>query len=157
MVNETALRTELVALLGGGQAHPSAEQALSDVPPPLRGRRPAAGTPTIFEELEHMRIAQEDIIRYTLDPSWKSPPWPEGYWPAGVGETAEEAWEASRGAFLRDLGELKSWVRDTDIELASEVPHGEGRTYLRQVLLVADHNGYHCGQIVQARKMLGGW
>ena len=78
-MNQQALRKELVALLDGGQAHATVRQALMDVAKELRNKRPAAGTPSVYEELEHMRIAQEDIFRYTLDQSWKSPPWPEGY------------------------------------------------------------------------------
>ena len=102
-----------------------------------------------------MRLAQEDIFRYTLDPRWKSPTFPEGYWPEHPSPTDAE-WKASVKAFRKDLDEVVAFVRDPKTDLTARLPHGEGRTYLRQVLLVADHNAYHLGQIVQARKQLAG-
>jgi hypothetical protein len=104
-----------------------------------------------------MRIAQEDILRYTLDASWVSPDFPEGYWPKETDEVTEEAWEASVAAFFADLEAVIRLVGDQNLDLTSEIPHGEGRTYLREILLVADHNAYHLGQIAQTRKALGDW
>jgi uncharacterized damage-inducible protein DinB len=151
------MRRELISLLEGGQAHAPHRRALEGVSPEVRNRRAEKGVPSVYEELEHMRIAQEDIIRYTLDPDWESPPWPEGYWPPAGDSLSDKAWHAARDGFLGDLAELIRWVSETDTDLTSAVPHGEGRTYLRQVLLVADHNAYHSGQIVQTRKILGDW
>jgi uncharacterized damage-inducible protein DinB len=119
--------------------------------------RPASGLHSVWEELEHMRLAQEDILRYTLDASWTSPDFPEGYWPKETDELTEEKWSASVAAFFADLEETIKMVEDSKLDLTAEVPHGEGRTYLRQVLLIADHNAYHLGQIVQTRKALGDW
>jgi hypothetical protein len=104
-----------------------------------------------------MRLAQEDILRYTLDSAWESPPWPDSYWPAGVETVTDEMWQDSVEKFSSDLKEVAALVCDSSIDLTSEIPHGEGRTYLRQVMLVADHNAYHLGQIVQLRKLLGDW
>jgi hypothetical protein len=156
-LNINTLRKNLVQLLEGGAAHTDVEAALRGVEPEARGRRPAPGIHSVWEELEHMRIAQEDILRYTLDASWRSPEWPSGYWPADDTEVSDHAWNASVRRFFDELREVIALVEREDIDLTAEIPHGEGRTYLRQVLLVADHNAYHLGQIVQTRKLLGDW
>ncbi len=156
-MNEAALRKDLVELLQGGQAHLTVQEALKGLRPELRHLRPASGLHSVWEELEHMRIAQQDILRYTLDPSWSSPPWPDGYWPASSENLSAEAWQATVSGFLSDLEEVIKLAQDRELELTAEIPHGEGRTYLRQLLLVADHNAYHLGQIVQIRKALGDW
>jgi hypothetical protein len=103
-----------------------------------------------------MRITQEDILRYTLDPNWKSPKWPQEYWPDS-GKLNEKIWNASVTKFFSDLDGLIKLTKDPKIELTSEIPHGEGRTYLREILLVIDHNSYHCGQIIIVRKLLNDW
>jgi uncharacterized damage-inducible protein DinB len=156
-MNETKFRENLVELLRGGSAHVSTADALKGVKPETRGARPVAGARSVWDELEHLRLAQEDILRYTLDPAWVSPPWPEGYWPTDEGEVSDEAWESSVTRFFAELDEVIALALDTDRDLTAEIPHGEGRTYLRQILLVADHNAYHLGQIVQLRKALGDW
>ncbi len=156
-MNDSILRQNLVELLRGGHAHVTPEQALNGLDPSLRNARPADGLHSVWEELEHMRLAQEDILRYTLDASWVSPDFPDGYWPKESDHPTEEAWTASVAAFFADLEEVIKLVQDKNLDLTAEIPHGEGRTYLRQVLLVADHNAYHLGQIVQTRKSLGDW
>lgn len=156
-MNDTALRESLVELLRGGHAHASAEQALKDVAPELRARRPSPDAHSVWEELEHMRIAQEDILRYTLDSSWQSPDWPAGYWSAQIETVTDEMWDESVSGFFSDLEELITLAKDESRDLTARIPHGEGRTYLREILLAADHNAYHLGQIVQARKILGDW
>src|SRR5262249_61458285 len=117
------------------------EQALANLDPKLRDAR-VTGSSSVWAELEHMRIAQEDILRYTLDPKkWQSPEFPDGFWPGG--EVTQQRWLATVGGFNSDLKEIISLVRNTKLDLTAEIPHGEGRTYLREVLLVADHNAYH--------------
>jgi uncharacterized damage-inducible protein DinB len=117
--------------------------------------RPLGFEHSIRQILEHLRIAQEDILRYTLDSSWQSPEFPAGYW--GSSESGDEAWSRSLSRFFSDLDEVIGLVEDPRLDLTAEIPHGEGRTYLREVLLVADHNAYHLGQIVQIRKVIGDW
>lgn len=156
-MNDSILRQNLIELLRGGHAHVTPKQALDGLDPALRNARAANGLHSVWEELEHLRIAQEDILRYTLDASWVSPDFPEGYWPKEAGELTEEAWTASVAAFFADLEAVVKLVEDQSLDLTAEIPHGEGRTYLREVLLVADHNAYHLGQIVQTRKALGDW
>ena len=156
-MNDDVLRQSLVDLLTKGNAHVSAADALRDVTPALRARRPPAGSHSPWELLEHLRLAQEDILRYTLDPAWVSPPFPQGYWPAPTTDVSDATWEASVRLFLADLQEVVDMATHPRRDLTALIPHGEGRTYLRQVLLVADHNAYHLGQLVEARKMLGDW
>ena len=153
----SVLRKNLVELLQGDQAHVSLEKALEGVKPESRNARPVEGLHSVWEEFEHMRIAQEDILHYTLDAGWKSPECPEGYWPAKTAEVTDRMWQESMSEFFADLQELIDVVQDTNLDLTTQIPHGEGRTYLRQILLVADHNAYHLGQIVQIRKALGDW
>jgi uncharacterized damage-inducible protein DinB len=155
--DDGVLREQLVALLTKGHAHVTLDRALAGLRPELRGRRPAPGVHSVYEELEHMRLAQEDILRYTLDPAWRSPQWPEGYWPPEGRQPDAEEWERTLSGFRSDLAEVCALARDPKRVLTDRIPHGEGRTYLRQVLLVADHNAYHLGEIVQTRKLLGAW
>lgn len=154
-MNEPALRRNVVELMNGGHAHLDAKSALRGVSARARNARPAPHLHTIWEELEHLRIAQEDILRYTLDPRWKSPKWPAGYWPKKGEKADAKAWSASVRRFLADLDELVAIAKDPSRDLTTEIPNGEGRTYLRQLLLAADHNAYHLGQIVLLRKLLG--
>lgn len=153
----SVLREQLVELLRGGEAHVKPDVALEKVEPKFRGARPAAKVHSVWEELEHLRIAQQDILQYTLDASWKSPKWPDGYWPSKTDVVTDEMWQASVDGFFADLQELIALVHDAGIDLTDRIPHGEGQTYLREILLVADHNAYHLGQIVQTRKLLGDW
>jgi hypothetical protein len=111
----------------------------------------------VWDLLEHLRLAQVDILRYTLDAGWRSPAWPEGYWPAPAEEVEDAAWDASLARLRAELDEVCRLVEDPARDLTAAIPHGEGRTYLRQALLVADHNAYHVGQVVQIRKALGAW
>lgn len=157
-MNDLVLRQHLVDLLRGGQAHATVKQSLEGVTPALRNVRPATGGHSVWKEFEHMRLALEDILRYTLDASWVSPPFPEGYWPKTTESLTEEAWAASVAAFFSDLEEVIKLAQDSTVDLTEEIPHGEGgHTYLREILLIADHNAYHVGQLVQTRKALGDW
>jgi uncharacterized damage-inducible protein DinB len=156
-MEDSVLREQLVKLMRGGEAHVKVETALAEVNPQLRNVRPQADVHSVWEELEHLRIAQEDILRYTLDPSWKSPAWPEGYWPPKTESVTGEMWKSSVDGFLAGIEEVIKLIQDSELDLTAKIPHGDWRTYLRQILLVADHNAYHLGQIVQARKLLGDW
>lgn len=156
-MDDKVLRQALVNLLTEGHAHVTVEQALKGLARANRGKRPSPDLHSVFEELEHMRIAQEDILRYTLDASWKSPAFPRGYWPDPGLRVTDAVWARTLEGFRRDLEKVRGLARDPRRDLTALVPHGEGRTYLRQVLLVADHNAYHAAQIVTIRKLLGNW
>ena len=155
-MDDQVVREALVALLTKGNAHVTVEQAMEGLPAELRGKRPAPGVHSVWEELEHMRLAQEDILRYTQDQGWASPDWPQGYWPAEPAPT-EAQWSDTVARFRADLAEVEALIRDPARDLTARLPQGQDRTYLRQVLLVADHNAYHLGQIVTTRKLLGAW
>ena len=156
-MDDSVLRASLVELLRGGNAYVTAEKALADVEPELRNARAGEGLHSVWEELEHIRIAQEDILRYTLDAAWKSPKWPDGYWPARRERVTDDVWASSVAGFAADRERVIALVEDPGIDLTAQIPHGEGRTYLREVLLIADHNAYHLGQVVQTRKALVDW
>lgn len=155
-MNDSVLRTDLVDLLQGGQAHVTPRKVLEGIESRIIDMRPTGFEHSIRQMVEHLRIAQEDILRYTLDSSWQSPEFPAGYWHSGS-ESNDEAWSRSLSGFFSDLDAVIGLVQDPRLELTAEIPHGEGRTYLREVLLVVDHNAYHLGQIVQIRKVIGDW
>ena len=148
-MNDKALRKDLIELLKCGQAHSTLEEVLKDLTPKLCNKHPQEGIRSVYEELEHMRLAQEDILRYTLDPTWESPEWPDGFWPSDSDEITEEILESAVSGFFRDLDEMIALVINSEFDLTSQIPHGKGHTYLREMLLVADHNAYHLGKIVR--------
>jgi hypothetical protein len=155
-MDDERLRRQVVDLLRGGGAHMTWDEALDGLRPAHRAAEPRRGLHTIWQLLEHARIAQEDILRYTLEPGWRSPKWPEGYWPA-VEDPTPRQWKASLAAFRRDLEAVVAMVLDPAVDLTAVIPHGQGgHTCLREALLVADHNAYHAGQVVLARRLLGG-
>ncbi|HEX7288388.1 MAG TPA: DinB family protein [Candidatus Angelobacter sp.] len=148
------LRRHLITLLSQAEAHVDVETTLKEFPAGLRGRKPEGSPHTPWQLLEHMRLAQWDILQFTLDPKHKSPPWPEGYWPQSDAPPSDGAWDKSIQQFLADLKSVCGFVRDPQCDLFAKIPHGEGQTYLREALLVADHNSYHLGQLVLIRRML---
>lgn len=151
------LREAIAALLEGGHAHPGLEEAVAGAKPDLRARRPPGNLHSTWELLEHIRIAQENVLRYMLDPGWVSPEWPDGYWPGPEAIPSEEEWRVSLARFRSDLRSLVDFARDLNIDLEARIPHAREHTYIRELLYVADHNAYHAGQIVQGRKLLGDW
>ena len=155
MDNSDSLRQHLVDLLTKASAHVDAVTELKDFPAPLRGRKPEGAPHTPWQVLEHMRIAQWDILRFSLDSKHSSPKFPEGYWPKTDIPPSDAAWEGSVRQFLADLEEMSGIVSDKKRDLFAPIPHGDGQTLLREALLVADHNSYHLGQLVQLRRTLG--
>jgi DinB superfamily len=157
MKNDQALREHLRELLAGGHAHLDFEKATGDMPVELRGTKPLGLPFTPWRLVEHMRIAQWDILQFTIDPHHISPDFPDGYWPEGDAPTNPEAWNRSVAAFLTDLKAMMDLVADSKTDLFTPLPHGQGQTILREALLVADHNAYHLGQLVTVRRLLGAW
>jgi hypothetical protein len=153
----TALREHLLYLLRRGDAHLDFEKAVAGLPPELRGVRPAGLPHSPWRLLEHMRIAQWDILEFYRNPRHVSPPFPEGYWPRGDAPPDPSAWDRSAEAFRADLRAMQDLVADPASDLLTPFPHGQGQTLLRQALLVADHNAYHLGQLVVVRRLLGAW
>lgn len=151
------LRDHLLYLLRGGGAHLNFDKAIADLPPALRGARPASVPHTPWRLLEHLRIAQWDILEFCRNPHHVSPSWPDGYWPEGDAPPNVAAWNRSVKAFRADLKAMQELVADPATDLFARIPHGESQTILREALLVADHNAYHLGQLVVVRRALGAW
>ncbi len=154
---DQALRDHLVALMRGGSAHATFQQAVANFPATLHGQR-AKGSPfTPWQLLEHMRIAQWDILEFSRDPKHVSPDFPAGYWPKTDAPPTGTSWEESVRLFERDLRVMEELVKNPATDLFAPIPHGEGQTILREALLVADHNAYHLGQLILIRRLLGAW
>jgi uncharacterized damage-inducible protein DinB len=152
-----SLRDHLLELLRGGGAHLTLDKAIADLPAKLRGAQ-AEGLPhTVWQLLEHLRLAQWDLLEFSRDKSHISPPWPEGYWPKEAAPPSDEAWEKCLESLHRDLQAMQDLVADPQTDLYAKLPWGDGQTILREALLVADHNAYHLGQIVMVRQALGAW
>ena len=156
-MKDEALRKHLLELLEGGHAHLTFDAAIADLPEELRGANPRGLPHTPWRLLEHMRIAQWDILRFSVDPDHISPEFPSGYWPAGDAPPDAAAWDASVAVFLADLKAMMDVVADPATDLFARIPHGQGQTILREAMLVADHNAYHLGQLVTVRRLLGAW
>lgn len=146
-------RLALVRLLEGGRAHLSLADALRDFPSQHAGKRLRGAPHTAWQLLEHLRIAQRDILDFSRDPEHESPPFPDGYWPATKAPPNARAWRASVNTFLRDLAELIAIARDPRVDLGAPIP-GTTTSWLGQLTLAAGHNVYHLGQLVQLGKML---
>jgi hypothetical protein len=157
MNTDQSIREHVLYLLRGGGAHVAVEQALKDFPEVLRGKEHRGAPHTAWQLLEHMRIAQWDILEFSRNPKHVSPQFPEGYWPATKAPPTARAWNESVKGFRDDLHAMQALVEDPATDLYVRIPHGEGQTVLREALLAADHNAYHLGQFVLLRKLLGAW
>ena len=149
------LRDHLLYLLKGGGAHADFDAAMGDWPVQLAGVKVANFPHTAWMLLEHMRLAQWDILEFSRNSKHVSPRWPEGYWPASEAPSDEKAWTASMAAFRKDLRTIELLVSDRKVDLYARIPWGDGQTILREALLVADHSAYHLGQLVMLRKSIG--
>jgi len=130
---------------------------MANLPRECQGKKPEGAPHTPWQLLEHMRIAQGDILEFSRDPKHVSPKFPEGYWPNSEAPPDEGAWQKSMTSFAADLQAMADLVADPSTELYARIPHGSGQTILREALLVADHNAYHLGQLVLLRRLLGVW
>jgi hypothetical protein len=151
------LRDHVLYLLTGGGAHVDFDRAIADLPAQHRGGKPQGQPHTPWRLLEHMRIAQWDILEFSRDADHQSPDFPAGYWPDGDAPPSDAAWDTSVKAFRADLKAMCALVKDPKVDLYARIPHGEGQTVLREALLVADHNAYHIGQLIIVRRLLGAW
>jgi DinB superfamily len=153
---QKSLRTHVLDLLTGGNAHISPEKVLPDFPEKLRAVKVAKFPHNAWQLLEHLRIAQWDILEFSRNGKHESPPWPSGYWPKTEAPPDRHAWKKSVDQFFADLKAIEQIVRDPGTDLFAKIPHGEGHTILREALVLADHNSYHLGQIEMLRKALEG-
>jgi len=152
-----ALRKQLIENLTSGNAHADFAQSVKDFPAELRGKRPKGAPHSPWEVLEHMRLAQWDILEFSRNGKHESPKWPEGYWPGKPEPPDDKAWDRSVGQFCQDTDALAKLIQDESNDLFAKIPHGDGQTLLREALLAADHNAYHLGQLVLLRRTLGSW
>ena len=151
------VREQVIKLLQSGQAHLTFEDAIKDFPPKLRGAKPEGAQHTAWQLLEHMRIAQKDILEFSRNPKHVSPAWPEGYWPDTEKPPSDAAWKKSIAAIGKDLSEMQKLVENPKTDFYARIPHGTGQNILREAFLIADHNAYHVGQLVLLRRLLGAW
>jgi hypothetical protein len=155
--NDKALRQHVVKLLKGRDAHADFEAAIKDFPVELRGKTPKGAEHSAWELLEHLRIAQWDILDFSRNPEYKAREWPREYWPETQAPPNASAWTKSVKAFQKDLQTMCDLVVDEKTDLFAKIPHGDGQTILREALVAADHNAYHLGEMVLLRRLLGAW
>ena len=156
-IPDQSIREHVLYLLRGGGAHIDFETLIGDFPVEIINGKANKIPYSPWHVLEHMRIAQWDILEFSRNANHKSPPWPEGYWPDADAPPNAAAWDASVAAFRRDLAEMEKLVKDPSSDLFAPIAHGQGQTLLREALLVADHNSYHVGELILLRRALGAW
>jgi hypothetical protein len=157
MNGNSVLRSELSKLVECGSAHADFEKAVADFPTDLRGQKPEGAPHTAWELLDHLRIAQWDMLEFSRDAAHQSPDWPEGYWPKTDAPPSATAWDESIDAFRRDNAAMRELIEDPDSDLFRPFEHGTGQNLLREALQVADHNAYHLGELIFLRRLLGAW
>ena len=154
---DQALREHLSYLLNDGGAHAKFEDVVKQFPENLRGKEVENFPHTAWMLLEHMRIAQLDILEFSRNAKHASPKWPDGYWPKTKAPASADAWSKSVQSFRKDLKEMEALVKNPETDLYAPLPWGDGQTVLREALLAADHNAYHLGQLVTLSRLLGAW
>ena len=152
-----ALRDQVVKALAWHDAHVDFERAVAATPVEVRGRKPQGLPYSPWQLLEHLRLTQRDILEFCRNPKYVEPKWPDDYWPKTDSPPNPSAWDASVAAFARDRDALQKLATDPRVDLFATIPHGSGQSYLRELVLMIDHNAYHIGELVAARRMLGAW
>jgi DinB superfamily len=156
-MSTTSVRDLLGRALAWKDAHAAFEDAVNDIPANLRGARPEGLPYSAWELLEHLRIAQHDILEFCIDPNYKEMKWPDDYWPPSPAPPSDAAWEESIREFVADRKAMQTLAADAGGDLEATIPHGSGQTYLRELVLILEHNAYHIGQLVLVRRLLGIW
>jgi len=155
--NDKLLREHVIYLLEGGGAHAKFDDVIKGLAPELRGTKPDKFPHSAWMLVEHLRLTQWDILEFSRNRKHVSPAWPEGYWPQTEGPLSDAEWNQSVNQFRRDLQAMKQLVSNSETDLFARIPWGDGQTVLREALLVADHNAYHLGQLLDVRRLLGAW
>jgi len=156
MSDDRALRAHLARILDWEDAHVGFDRAIAGLPARLRGVTPAGCEHSAWQLLEHIRICQQDILDFCVNPKYVEMAMAD-YWPSSSAPPSSKAWSASVTAVRRDRAAMRTLATDGRIDLFARIPHGSGQTYLREILLVADHGAYHVGQLVALRRALGSW
>ncbi|MCK4925433.1 MAG: DinB family protein [Spirochaetes bacterium] len=157
MKRDEEVRKHTLYLLRGGGAHVHFDEVIAGFPVHLRNKEAYDLPYTAWQLLEHMRIAQWDILEFSRNPEHVSPNFPEGYWPPDDGDPDEKAWNNSVQVFRAELRAMQGLAQDPDVDILAPISHGSGQTILREALLMADHNAYHLGQMIVLRRLLGCW
>ena len=152
--NDKSLRDHLLSLLSEGNAHISFDDFIKDFPAGFCGKKIEGLPYTAWQVLEHMRIAQWDILEFCRNAKHVSPKWPKGYWPGPEDLGDEKLWRKSVKTFRDDLTQMEALITDPSTDLFAKIPHGDGQTILREALLAADHNAYHLGVLLAMSRML---
>jgi hypothetical protein len=157
MSTDASLREHLVKLLDWEDAHAGFEKAIANLPPKDRGRQPGGLPYSPWQIVEHLRRTQRDILDFCVNPKYEEGTWPDDYWPSSAAPASEKAWDESVSQFKKDREALQKLAADPKIDLFVPIPHGSGQTYLRELLLVADHTAHHIGELIVLRRLLGNW
>ena len=156
-MKKDSVRDLIARLLNWEDAHVPFDKAVADIPPDLRGKVPQNLPYSAWQLVEHLRIAQHDILDFCLNPNYEEMKWPDEYWPESAAPPSQAAWNDSLRRFKEDRTSLQQLAADERFDLEARIPHGTGQTYLRELVLVADHTAYHVGQLVLVRRLLGNW
>lgn len=157
MANDEQIRQHVARLLTWEDAHAGFDAAVDGIPLSARGMTPHGLPYSPWQLLEHLRRTQHDILDFCRNPRYEELDWPADYWPDSAEPSSGAAWDESIAGFLKDRAALQQLATDPDVDLAAVIPHGTGQTYLRELLLVADHSAYHIGELVIVRRLLGIW
>lgn len=155
--NDGAVREQVARVLAWEDAHATYDAAVADLPAELRGRTPAGLPYSPWQLVEHLRIAQHDLLDFCRNADYRELAWPGDYWPTSPAPPSATAWDESLRRYREDRAALQALARDPAIELTARIPHGSGQTYLREILLAVDHAAYHIGELIVARRLLGAW
>ena len=157
MDNEKILRNQLLSLLRGGQAHMGFDEVVADFPMTLINTRPPHVSYTPWHLVEHLHITQWDILDFIRNPNYEYMDWPKDYWPDPAAQATPQQWGDSLAGFRKDMKDIEALTADPKTDLYGPIPHGSGQTILREILLVADHNAYHIGELGILRQVMQAW
>jgi len=157
MKSDAPLREQLGKLLAWEDAHVGFDRAVADIPGELRGTQPAGVPYSPWQLVEHLRITQRDILEFCRNPKYEEMKWPDDYWPSSAAPKSPADWDESVRQFRQDRKALQDLAADQSVDLFAKIPHGQGQTYLREILLAADHAAYHIGELIVVRRLLGLW
>lgn len=157
MAPDAGWKAIVASSLDWEQAHLNIDNAVRDLAPTLRGRRPEGLPHSPWEILEHINRGQHDLLDFCRNPDYQESKWPDDYWPSTPEPSDDKAWDAALSGIHRDCNALKEMTTEEGRDLTAKIPHGTGQTYLRTILLAMDHNSYHVGELVAVRRLLGAW
>lgn len=151
---DTVLRKHLLQILQGGSAYMTFDEAVAGFPARYMNRSPKGVNYTFWHLLEHIRIAQRDILDFIRDPDYRSPDWPDGYWPRKTERSNAQKWKKTIRSITKDRAEFAALIKDKKVDLLAPLPHAKKYTILREVLVAADHAAYHTGEFITLRQVM---